>query len=66
MQAELIGYREAMEETGLPERTLKRRIAESNITVFIDGRDRRRRLIARHDVWKLVRIEPEVRGRKTA
>lgn len=53
----LCTYREAMEITGLPERTFFRRLTRRDVRVFIDGRDTRRRLIARADLPKL--IQPE-------
>lgn len=67
MEAEqLIGYREVMALTNLPKRTLLDRIAREGITVYIDGRDRRRRLIDRRDVAKLTRVEEVERGEEAA
>lgn len=63
---QLIGYQEAMALTGLPKRTLLDRIDREGITVYVCGRDRRRRLIDRADVPKLTRIEVDERRGETA
>lgn len=62
----LITYSEALELTGLSERTFFRRLASENIPVHMDGRDRRRRLIDRADVERLIKVELVERGSEAA
>ncbi len=47
---------EVEKRTGLPRRTLMRRLAEGTIPVYCDGRDRRRRLIAEQDLPALTQL----------
>ncbi len=54
---QLIGYDEVLKLTGVCKGTLLDRIDRAGVTVYIDGRDRRRRLIDRADVERLTRIE---------
>ncbi len=60
-----IGYREVMTLTGLPKRTLLDRIDREGITVYLDPRDHRRRMIAREDLAKLIEPRP-VEHRETS
>ncbi len=53
-----IGYQEVMTLTGLPKRTLLDRIDREGITVYLDPRDHRRRMIARTDLAKLTEPRP--------
>lgn len=66
MERELIPYDEARKLSGLSARTFYRRLASEAIPVFIDGRDRRLRLIDRDDVERLVKVEPVERGSAAA
>lgn len=63
---QLIGYQEAMVLTGLPKRTLLDRIDREGVTVYVDGRDRRRRLIDRRDIPKLIKVEVVERSAESA
>lgn len=54
---ELITYREVIEMTGLPKRTLLDRIDRAGVTVYVDGRDRRRRLLDKREVEQLIKPE---------
>ncbi len=58
-QPQLIGYPEVLELTGVSKRTLIDRIRAEGVRVYINGADRRRRLIDRRDVDRLVRITPD-------
>ncbi len=62
----LIGYDEALELTGFSKRTLINRIARTGVRIWVDGRDHRRRLIAREDVARLIEIEEVERGETVA
>lgn len=54
----LIPYAEVEARIGIARRTLQDRIASEGITVYIDGRDRRRRLIDVRDLPKLMEPRP--------
>jgi hypothetical protein len=58
---DLMSMAELMETVPLSRNALKRRIRAEGVVVFIDGVDRRRRLIARKDLPRLVRITPDPR-----
>jgi hypothetical protein len=47
---------EVERRTGLPRRTLMRRLAAGTVPVYIDGRDHRRRLIAERDLPTLTQL----------
>lgn len=65
-QRTLLPYSEVLERTGIAKRTLINRLAEEGITVYIDGRDRRRRLIDARDLPKLVKPRPVERRPQAA
>ncbi len=54
----LITYRQARQALGLSPRVLNWRVARADVQVYVDGRDRRRRLLDARDLPKLVLIEP--------
>jgi len=54
----LITYRQARQALGLSPRVLHWRVQRSGVQAFVDGRDRRRRLLDVRDLPKLVLIEP--------
>jgi hypothetical protein len=54
----LITYRQARQALGLSPRVLNWRVARASVTAYVDGRDRRRRLLDARDLPKLVLIEP--------
>lgn len=54
-------YTEVMARTGLSKRTINERVLSEGITTYIDGRDRRRRLIAVNDLPKLIETRPAPR-----
>jgi len=57
----LITYRQARQALGLSPRVLNWRVARAGVTAYVDGRDRRRRLLDARDLPKLVLIEPVTR-----
>ena len=57
----LIQYSEAQRRLGFRRRTFFNRLRETGIKVYIDGNDRRQRLIHIDDLPKLVETDPEVR-----
>ncbi len=63
---DLIDYKVALSETGISKRALLERIAAEGVTVWIDGRDRRRRLLDRRDLPKLTQARPAPRRERTA
>lgn len=63
---DLVSYKTALTETGLSKPRLLERIAAEGVTVWVDGRDRRRRLISARDIPKLIATRPDARGEKTA
>jgi hypothetical protein len=54
----LIRYRVVREATGLSARVLNYRVQRAGIQAYIDGTDRRQRLLDARDLPKLTRIEP--------
>jgi hypothetical protein len=54
----LIRYRVVREATGLSARVLNYRVQRAGIQAYIDGTDRRQRLLDARDLPKLVLIEP--------
>ena len=63
---QMITYPEAMKLTGLPARTFYRRIASVKLPVYMDGKDRRKRLLDRRDVAKLIRVQEVERSTENA
>ncbi len=63
---DLITYPVALSETGISKRALLERIAAEGVTVWVDGRDRRRRLLDRRDLPKLIATRPDARRETTA
>jgi len=53
-ELELISYHEAAARCGLPDRTMRQRLADGQVAVYRCGRDHRRRLVRADDVAKLV------------
>jgi hypothetical protein len=63
---DLIDYKVALTETGISKRALLERITAEGVTVWIDGRDRRRRLLDRRDLPKLMATRPDERRAENA
>lgn len=63
---DLIGMEEVMEAVTYSRKTLIERIRNEGITVWIDGRDRRRRMIQRCDLPKLTSPRPIERRETSA
>lgn len=55
---ELIPYRVAIARSGLSRRQWFDRVREAGVVVYVDGVDRRHRLIAESDIPKLTRVRP--------
>ncbi len=53
----LIRYRVVREVTGLSARVLNYRVRRAGVQAYIDGSDRRQRLLDVHDLPKLIQIE---------
>lgn len=65
--AQLIPYSEAIKRSGLSRRTWYDRLRQtSGIRVFVDGHDRRLRLIDARDIPKLVEVRPAQRREEVA
>jgi len=54
----LITYRQARQALGLSPRVLNWRVARAGIQAYVDGRDRRRRLLDARDLPRLIAPEP--------
>lgn len=54
-------YTEVIARTGLSKRTINERVLSEGITTWVDGHDRRRRLIDEQDVPKLIETQPAPR-----
>ena len=54
----LIRYRVVREVTGLSARVLNYRVQRAGVQAYIDGTDRRQRLLDARDLPRLVPIEP--------
>jgi hypothetical protein len=63
---DLIDYKVALSETGISKRALLERIVAEGVTVWIDGRDRRKRLLDRRDLPRLIATRPDQRRTETA
>lgn len=59
-------YTEVIARTGLSKRTLNIRVLSEGVTTWIDGRDRRRRLIDERDLPKLTETRPAPRRAEQA
>lgn len=57
-EPQLITYDEALARLGCSKRTLFNRIKDERITVYVDGINRRRRLLDERDVDKLAEVRP--------
>lgn len=62
----LLTYDQVIEQTGFSRRTLNDRILSEQIVTYVDGVDRRRRLIAAKDVPRLVEVRPAQRREEVA
>ena len=62
----LIRYRVVREVTGLSARVLNYRVQRAGVQAYIDGTDRRQRLLDARDLPRLVPIEPVKRRRDSA
>ncbi len=62
----LIRYRVVREVTGLSARVLNYRVQRAGVQAYIDGTDRRQRLLDIRDLPKLTQIEPVQRENRTA
>ena len=60
----LISYKQAREVLGLSPRVLNWRVARAGVQAYIDGKDRRRRLLDARDLPKLILIEPVAQRRE--
>jgi hypothetical protein len=54
----LITYRQARQALGLSPRVLNWRVARAGVQAYVDGRDRRRRLLDARDLPRLIAPEP--------
>jgi len=59
----LITYRQARQALGLSPRVLHWRVARAGVQAYVDGRDRRRRMLDARDLPKLILIEPVAKRR---
>ncbi len=57
-EGNLIRYRVVRQVTGLSARVLNYRVQRAGVQAFVDGTDRRQRLLDIRDVPKLTAIEP--------
>jgi len=62
----LISYRKVRDLTGLSPRVLNYRVQRAGIQAFIDGHDRRQRLLDIRDLPKLTQVERVQRENRTA
>jgi len=62
----LISYRKVREVTGLSPRVLNWRVQRAGVQAFINGHDRRQRMLDVRDLPKLTQIEPVQRENRTA
>ncbi len=53
-----VSYPEVLQQTGISKRALNVRILREGIPTYVDGRDRRRRLLDARDIPKLVEVRP--------
>ena len=57
-EPQLITYDEALARLGFSKRTLFNQIKDERITVYVDGINRRRRLLDIRDINKLAEVKP--------
>lgn len=62
----LVRFSDVRKATGLQPHVLTRRIQQTGIQSFIDGKDRRQRMIDVRDLPKLTAIEPVAKRASTA
>ncbi len=62
----LVRFSDVRRATGLRPHVLTRRIQRAGIQAFVDGKDRRQRLIDIRDLPKLTAIEPVAKRARTA
>ncbi len=62
----LISYQQARQALGLSPRVLNWRVQRAGVQAFVDGRDRRRRLLDARDLPRLVLIEPVVKRQESS
>ncbi len=62
----LVRFSDVRKATGLRPHVLTRRIQRAGIQSFIDGKDRRQRLIDIRDLPKITAVEPVARPERTA
>ena len=62
----LISYRKVREVTGLSPRVLNWRVQRAGVQAFVNGHDRRQRMLDVRDLPKLTQIEPVRRENRTA
>ena len=62
---DLVGYKVVLAETGISKPRVLERIAEEGIRVYVDGKDRRRRLISARDIPRLIETRPDERRAET-
>lgn len=65
-QRNLLPYDEVLNRLGISKRTLNIRVLTEGVTTWIDGRDRRRRLIDERDLPKLTETRPAPRRAEQA
>jgi len=58
----LISYRKVRDLTGLSPRVLNYRVQRGGVQAFINGHDRRQKMLDVRDLPKLTRIEPVTRA----
>ena len=64
--SEYVSKQEVAALTGLNPRAVDRRIAEGAVALYLDPRDRRRRLVHREDVRRFVELVPVRRADQAA
>ena len=62
----LIRFHAVRQATGLRPHTLTRRLQRAGVEYFVDGKDRRQRMIDVRDLPKLTAIEPVAKRARTA
>ncbi len=62
----LIRFRAVRQATGLKPHTLTRRLQRAGVEYFVDGKDRRQRMIDVRDLPRLTQVEPVAKRRTTS
>ncbi len=62
----LVRFADVRKATGLLPHTLTRRIQRAGVQAFVDGRDKRQRMIDVRDLPRLTQVEPVARRERTA